>query len=88
MTEQAKNQNEKLDGFSPNQRFFLGYAQVWRRNVKEKALLRQLQEDVHSPAEYRVNGGLFNIPAFYQAFPEISSTSKLFRTEELRPVLW
>jgi len=88
MTEQGKDLSKKIDGFTAKQRFFMGYAQVWRANIREKALLRQLQEDVHSPAQYRVNGALFDIPEFYEAFPQIKPTDKLFRTQDKLPVIW
>ncbi len=88
MTEQAKDQSKAIDGFTPNQRFFLGYAQVWRTNMREKALLRRVQEDEHSPARYRVNGALFNLPEFYKAFPQIAVGDSLFVKPENRPLIW
>ena len=88
MTEQGKDLSKKIDGFTADQRFFMGYAQIWRTNIREKALLRQLQEDVHSPAQFRVNGALFLMPEFYKAFGQIKPTNKLFRSEDKRPVIW
>jgi predicted metalloendopeptidase len=58
----------KLDGFTPEQRFFLGFAQIWCQNVTpESARLRAIT-DSHSPGQYRVDGVLVNMPEFHQAF--------------------
>ncbi|HUX68868.1 MAG TPA: M13 family metallopeptidase [Terriglobales bacterium] len=59
---------KKVDGLTPLQRFFLGYALGWLSQERQASLRRQLLSDVHAPAEYRVIGPLSNIPAFYQAF--------------------
>ncbi len=84
---EGKDQKSKIDGFTFVQRFFLAYAQVWRGNTLNKELMRRLKEDVHSPKEARVNGQVYNIPAFYQAF-DIKPTDKRFKPENLRPVIW
>ncbi len=78
---------EKIDGFTPLQRFFLSYAQIWRSNIRDKELMRRLKEDVHSPAIARVNGIVYNIPEFYVAF-EIKQTDKRYIPAELRAVIW
>lgn len=78
---------EKLDGFTPEQRFFISFAQVWRQNIRKEELIRRVKEDVHSPGNFRVNGGVFNIPAFYEAF-NISPSDPLYRKPELRPAIW
>ena len=62
-------------------------AVIWRGNIRDEALMRQVREDVHSPARFRINGGLFNIPEFYEAF-NIKEGAKLYRTVEQRPVIW
>ena len=59
---------ESIDGFTPAQRFFLGYAQVWAENIRPEALKLRLKTDVHSPARFRVLGPLMNLPEFFQAF--------------------
>lgn len=79
--------SKKIDGLTLAQRFFMSYAVIWRSNITDKALMRQVKEDVHSPAKFRVNGGLFNIPEFYEAF-NIKKDDKLYRPVELRPVIW
>ena len=76
-----------IDGFTDIQRFFLANAQLWKGNIREKALLRKVQEDVHPWGEYRVNGAIFDVPEFYETF-NIKPENKLFRTAEQRPVIW
>ena len=78
---------KSIDGFSDIQRFFLSYAQLWKGNIRDKALLRQVQEDVHPWGEFRVNGALFDVPEFYETF-NIKPEDKLYRTLEQRPVIW
>jgi putative endopeptidase len=84
---QGKNAPEKIDGFTQAQRFFLSYAQIWRGNTRDQELMRRLKEDVHSPKEARVNGQVYNIPEFYQAF-NISPNDKRYKPEAQRPVIW
>ncbi|ATB31666.1 M13 family metallopeptidase [Melittangium boletus] len=57
-----------IEGFTGDQRFFLGWGQVWRTLNREDALRQQLLTDPHSPGEYRVNGVVRNMPEFYSAF--------------------
>lgn len=57
-----------IDGFTGPQRFYMGWAQVWRGKIREDALRQRLLTDPHSPAQYRVNGPLRNMDSFYQAF--------------------
>jgi endothelin-converting enzyme/putative endopeptidase len=59
---------EKLDGFTPEQRFFLGWAQVWCQNITDEQLRLRAQTDPHSPGEFRVNGVVSNMPEFAKAF--------------------
>jgi putative endopeptidase len=58
----------KIDGFTPDQRFFLGFANVWCQNVTEAAARQRAQTDPHSPGEFRVIGSVSNMPEFAQAF--------------------
>jgi len=78
---------ELIDGFTPEQRFFLSYAQVWRRNVRPERLRLQLKTDPHSPAEFRVNGSLPNLQAFYDAFG-CGETGAMFLSPEKRAMIW
>lgn len=85
--QKTKPQAALIDGFTPMQRFFLSYAQVWKTNFRDKELKRRLKEDVHSPAMARVNGIVFNVPEFYSAF-KIDSKDPLFKPEEQRAIVW
>jgi putative endopeptidase len=76
-----------IDGFTPEQRFFLGYAKVWRQKMRDKELMRRLKEDVHSPAIARVNRAVFNIDAFYKAF-DIKPTDPLYIAPADRAKVW
>ena len=67
MTKQGKD-TVKIDGFTPDQRFFLGYAQVWRLVNREENMRTRLQTDPHSPEIFRINGPLVNFEPFYAAF--------------------
>ncbi len=86
MTEEGKS-NTKIDGFTPDQRFFLGYAHVWAQNIRDQEILRRTKEDVHSLGRFRVNGPLRNMPEFYKAF-EIKPGDPMFLPEEERAVIW
>ncbi|HEX2920111.1 MAG TPA: M13 family metallopeptidase [Bacteroidales bacterium] len=79
---------EKIDGFTDVQRFFLSYGQIWRMNMREEELRRRVMIDVHSPARFRVNGVVYNIPEFYGAFPEVTVEGKLYIPEDKRAVVW
>lgn len=79
---------ELIDGFTGEQRFFLSMAQAWRTNMRDQQLRKRVLTDEHSPAKYRVNGTVFNMPEFYKAFPQVKEGDKLFRAEALRPVIW
>jgi len=76
-----------IDGFTGDQRFFMGWAQVWRRKYRDDELRRRLITDPHSPSEYRTNGVLANMPEFYEAFG-VKEGDKLFRPEDVRVRIW
>jgi len=61
-------ERKEIDGFTPEQRFFLAWAQVWRRNYRPESLKLQVNTDPHSPSNYRVMGPLVNMPEFAAAF--------------------
>ncbi len=66
-TEQAR-QGEKIDGQSPDQRFFLSYGQIWAENARPEFARLQALTDPHPAAKFRVNGTVSNLPAFAKAF--------------------
>lgn len=80
--------NEKqIDGFTPNQRFFLAYAHLWAQNIRDKEIIRRTKEDVHSLGRFRVLGPLRNLPEFYQAFNAKDGDYMFLKTNE-RAVIW
>lgn len=87
MAWQKNTPKDKIDGFTPLQRFFLSYGQVWRTAIRDKEQVRRLKEDEHSPAVARVNGVVYNLPQFYKAFG-ISQGDKLFKSEINRNLVW
>jgi putative endopeptidase len=76
-----------LDDFTGVQRFFLGWAQVWRGKTRDQALRAQLLSDPHSPNEFRTNGVVSNLPEYYAAFA-IKEGDKLFRPAGQRVKIW
>ncbi|MDZ4870260.1 MAG: M13 family metallopeptidase [Alphaproteobacteria bacterium] len=75
------------DGFTGNQRFFLGWCQVWRSIIRDEALRVQVTSDVHSPAEYRCNGSVRNVDAWYDAFG-VKPGDKMYLKPEDRVRIW
>ncbi|MFD1185867.1 M13 family metallopeptidase [Pontibacter rugosus] len=86
MTEQGKS-NEKINGFTPDQRFFLAWAQVWRTNILPEAAAQQIVTDPHSPGQFRTIGAPVNMDAWYQAF-DVKPGDKLYVKPEDRIRLW
>jgi len=82
-----KGPQAPIDGFTAEQRFFLGYAQSWRSKIRHEALRVRLNTDPHSPSYHRVLGVLSNDPSFHEAFG-CASGSTWWRAEELRPTIW
>lgn len=76
-----------MDDFTGQQRIFIGYAQSWRKKVRDEALRVQINTDPHSPANFRVNGIVRNIPAFYKAF-NIQESDSLYLAPEQRVKIW
>ncbi|GAC1587629.1 MAG: M13 family metallopeptidase [Hymenobacter sp.] len=80
-------EGKKINGLTPTQRYFLGYALGWQMHVRDESLASQLLTDVHSPAQYRVNGPMADVPAFYEAFG-VKPGQQLYRPDSSRVVIW
>lgn len=76
-----------MDGFTGEQRVFLGYGQVWRKMARDEALRVQVNTDPHSPSMFRVNGIVRNVPEFYTAF-NLQETDSLYLAPEDRVKIW
>lgn len=76
-----------LDGFTGTQRVFLGWAQGWLSKSREEALRTQVGTDSHSPAKFRVNGVVRNIPEFYEAF-NVQTGDSLYLAPDQRVKIW
>lgn len=77
----------EIDGFTGEQRFFMGHAQAWRSKYREDRLRSQILSDPHSPSRYRVNGPLVNVDAFYKAFG-VEKGDGMYVEPEKRVVIW
>lgn len=84
---EGKPRPEKIDGYTPEQRFFLAFAQGWRRNIRPEAVRLMIATDPHSPARFRVLGPLSNMPEFVNAFG-CSAEASIARPESLRVNIW
>jgi putative endopeptidase len=76
-----------IDGLTGDQRVFLGWAQVWREKIRDETLRQRLATDPHSPAYFRVDGTIRNIPGWYQAF-DVQPGDKLYVAPDQRVKIW
>jgi putative endopeptidase len=76
-----------IDGLTGDQRFFMGWAQVWRNKYREQALIVQIKSDPHSPSQFRGNGTLRNQPGFYEAFG-VKEGDKMYVAPKDRVKIW
>lgn len=76
-----------IDGFTPEQRFFMGWGQVWRIKFRDEALRQQVITGPHSPGMYRVLGTLSNMPQFYQAY-DVKPGDGMYRDDKVRVKIW
>ncbi len=76
-----------IDGFTPEQRFFLAWAQIWRQNITPEAQRVRINTDPHSPGQWRANGPLSNLPQFAAAFG-CKPGDPMVRPDSVRPVIW
>ncbi|GAB2693346.1 M13 family metallopeptidase [Mucilaginibacter koreensis] len=77
----------KIDGFTPDQRFFLSWAQVWRGSQRPESAAQRILTDPHSPEQYRTNAPITNMDAWYNAF-NIQPSDKLYKKPEDRIKVW
>jgi putative endopeptidase len=80
-------QRTNIDGYTPEQRFFIGFGQVWRGHARPEFLRQQVVTDPHSPAKFRVLGPLSNMPQFYNAFG-VKKGDGMWRDESARAKIW
>ena len=85
-TEQGQG-NEKIDDFTPEQRFYLSYGRIWAENLTEESAYQQTKSDPHSIGRWRVNATLRNIDTFFKAF-NIKEGDKMYLAPEERVVIW
>lgn len=76
-----------IDGFSPEQRFFLAYANVWGQNIREEEIRKRVKSDPHELGKWRVNGQLPHIDAWYEAFG-ITEQDPMFVPKDKRVTIW
>jgi len=86
MTKQGQS-TVKIDGFTPDQRFFLSWAQVWKGNILNESAAQLIVTDSHSPGPYRTIGAPVNMDAWYNAF-DIKPGNKLYKKPEDRIRIW
>jgi putative endopeptidase len=86
LTEQGKS-NKLIDGFTPDQRFFMSFAQIWRIKNREETMRVRLTTDPHSPEEFRINGPLRNFEPFYKAF-NVGEKNKMYLPLDKRAKVW
>lgn len=79
--------NKTINGFTPAQRFFIAYAQLWKINYTEAELKNRIANDSHSPGMYRVNGPLMNCPEFFEAF-DVKEGDKMRNAKEAVSKIW
>ena len=85
-TEQYK-EGKEIGGFTPVQRYFIGFALSWYGQYRPEALAVRVKSDVHSPNFLRVNGPVVNVDEFYEAF-NIQPGDKMYRPDSLRVRIW
>ena len=80
-------EGKSINGLSPTQRYFLGFALGWLGHTREETLRNQILSDVHSPGKYRINGPFSNIGEFYKAF-DVNPGDMMYRPDNIRVKIW
>ncbi len=78
----------EIDGFTPKQRFFIAYGQIWRNHMRDQRMMQQLSEGPHSPGEARVNGIVYNMKEFYEAFGLDATNASRYIETSARAGIW
>lgn len=76
-----------INGFTGEQRFYLGFSQVWRNKMREPEAISRIKTDPHSPPQFRILGTLKNQPGFYKAF-DVKDTDKMYLAPAERVIIW
>jgi putative endopeptidase len=84
---QRSGKRDAVDGYTPEQRFFIGYAQSWREHSRPETMLTRVTVDPHAPAEWRTNGPISNMPAFARAFG-CQAGDPMVRPKDVVPQIW
>ena len=87
LDQHPEERNKKIDGLTPEQRFFLSYATIWKSKQRDEDLKLRLNTDPHSPARYRVDGPLSNLTEFQKAF-NLPDNSPMVRPPDKRVNIW
>jgi putative endopeptidase len=82
-----ENTDDKINGYTAKQRFFLAWTCCWRENSKKERELQLVTLDPHAHNEFRANGPLSNMPEFYEAF-DITTEDTMYREENKRVNIW
>ena len=82
-----EERNKKIDGFTPEQRFFLSFAAIWRQKIRDEDQKLRLTTDPHSPAQFRVNGPFSDLPEFQKAF-NVPNGAPMVRAADKRVNIW
>lgn len=85
-TDQGKSK-KKIDGLTPDQRFFLSFAATWRLKYRYETVKERLLVDTHSPEEFRLNGSVSSMPEFYHAF-NVQPGDNMYRPDSMRAKIW
>ena len=78
---------EDIQGFAPEQRFFISWATIWRTKYRDETLRNQIMTDPHSPGMYRATGPLVNVDGFYEAFA-IEANDPMYKADTARVYIW
>ena len=79
--------DQKVEGFTPDQRFYLAYASLWANNIRDAEILKRTKSDPHSLGRWRVNASIRNLEPYFKAF-DVKPGDKMWRPVEERVVIW